>query len=274
MRLTAEQLDRYRRDGFLVLPEVFSARELERLSGDVDLALAENSPRRVLEKDGRTVRGVHGQHKTFASFDRLVRHPRLVTPAHQILDERVFVYQFKINVKASLVGDVWPWHQDFIFWRAEDGLAEPHLVNALVMLDEVTEYNGPVMFLAGSHAEGVIDPRVSDDGAPGANWIKDFSADLKYTVPGHHVRALSGRYRTESAKGGAGTIVLFHPNLVHCSANNMSACDRRVIIVTYNRVSNRARAVERPRPDFMCSRDYTPIEPTRDDALLEDGEVS
>jgi ectoine hydroxylase len=34
----------------------------------------------------------------------------------------VYIYQFKINVKAAFGGDVWQWHQDYIFWRNEDGM--------------------------------------------------------------------------------------------------------------------------------------------------------
>lgn len=272
MQLTREQIESYRSDGYLILPNLFSTAELHRLREDVGPAMAEASARRVMEKDGRTVRGVHGQHTTFPAFDRLVRHPRLVSPVRQILEDAVYLYQFKINVKAGLAGDVWPWHQDFIFWQAEDGLAEPYLVNALVMLDDVDEFNGPVTFLVGSHAEGVIDPSVrskESEGAPGEpGWAPDFSADLRYTVPAERLRALAARYRIASAKGSAGTVLLFHPNLAHCSANNLSPRDRRVAIITYNRVTNLPRAVARPRPDFMCSRDFTPIRAAADDALL------
>jgi ectoine hydroxylase len=273
MKLTKTQLDAYNRDGFVIIPNVLSDAELGRIRADARVALAEESPRRVLERDGQTVRGVHGQHKTFESFARLVRHPRLVEPCRQILADEVFVYQFKINLKAAFAGELWPWHQDFIFWREEDGLPEPRLVNVAVMVDDNTESNGPLMFLSGSHREGVIEvrPSASQGGAYAGEpaWIHNLTADLKYVLSREQVRYLAARYPVRTAVGSAGSVLLFHPNLVHGSSNNITPIDRCLILVTYNSVLNRAHPVATPRPEFLASRDYTPVIPGSESILTE-----
>jgi hypothetical protein len=271
VKLTDVQIRTYRAQGFLLVERCFREAELDRLRADLPDALAENSPRRVLERDGVTVRGVHGQHVDIESFGHLVRHPRLVAPVQQLLDGPVYIYQFKINVKASLTGEAWPWHQDFIFWEREDGMPRADLVTALVMLDDTTEFNGPLMVLAGSHAEGCISvesrPKVAAGDGP--SWVNNLTADLKYALPHDRIRDLGARYPITSIKASAGAVLFFHPNLVHASTDNLSTRDRRLALATYCHTANQARPVPQPRPAFLSNRNPTPIEPVRDDILLD-----
>ena len=47
---------------------------------------------------------------------------------------------------------------------------------------------------------------------------------------------------------------------------NLSPYDRKIVLVTYNRVDNLPR--EARRPEFLVSRDFTPIQPSPENALL------
>jgi len=272
VRLTDDQIRTYSAQGFLLVERCFSEAELDRVRADLPTAFAEDSPRRVLERDGVTVRGVHGQHVDVESFGNLVRHPRLVEPVQQLLGGAVYIYQFKINVKASLTGEAWPWHQDFIFWEREDGMPRADLVTALVMLDDATEFNGPLLVLAGSHAEGRIAVDPAGDAAGGKpRWVNNLTVDLKYALPHGRVRDLHERYPVASIKAPAGAVLFFHPNLVHGSSDNMSARDRRLALVTYSHADNQVRPVPDPRPAFLSNRNPVPVEPA-DDAVLLDRE--
>lgn len=62
-------------------------------------------------------------------------------------------------------------------------------------------------------------------------------------------------------KGPAGSILFFDGNVVHGSAPNLSPFNRMLALVTYNAVSNTPPLREKPRPKFLCSRDFTPIAP-------------
>src|SRR5262245_56621197 len=129
MHLTGADLDTFNAQGFLFLPEVFSPSDVAVMKGQLPALMSEDSPPRGLEKDGHTVRAIHGAHATAPVFDVLSRHPRLVEPARQMLQSPVYIHQFKINVKAAFEGDLWKWHQDYIFWLKEDGMMEPRCVN-------------------------------------------------------------------------------------------------------------------------------------------------
>jgi ectoine hydroxylase len=65
--------------------------------------------------------------------------------------------------------------------------------------------------------------------------------------------------------GKAGGMLMFHGNLVHGSAGNITPYPRKIVYLTLNAVSN---AIRKPtRPEWIAHTDFTPIEPTGPDAL-------
>lgn len=267
MRLSDEQVRTYDSSGFLLVEDLFTPEELRSVLDVVDRAGREPGEGRVLETDGSTVRALHGLHRTEPFFERLVRNPRLLEPARQILGGDVYVHQFKVNLKAPFRGDVWPWHQDFVFWLHEDGIPSPGLLNFALFLDDVTEFNGPLYFVPGSHVEGVLAPEQIASDAESEPWTAGFVARLKYTLGPDAVRALVDAHGMVAPRGRAGTALLFHPNLVHGSPPNISPYPRRILLVTYNQVANRPR-VTPTRPEFIVSRDYTALVTLDEDRLL------
>jgi ectoine hydroxylase-related dioxygenase (phytanoyl-CoA dioxygenase family) len=279
MRLTKEQLASYEEQGFIFIPNCFSADEVRIMKNELPAIFAEDSPRRVVEKDSKIVRSVYGSHSTNKIFGYLARHPRLVEPAIQVLGGQSYIHQFKINAKAAFGGDLWEWHQDYIFWRNEDGIQTDQLVNVVVFLDEVNEFNGPMIFIPGSHKVGAIDvaaqtPAFANGEAannPYANspaWISNLTADLKYSLERETIAHFVAQHGIVAPKGPAGSVLFFHSNLMHSSAANMSPYDRTIAIMTYNSVENKPHPVANPRPDFLVARDYTPVVPLSDDIFL------
>lgn len=265
MKLSDEQARFYHDHGHLLLSNALAGEEVDVLRKTLPRLFDRDSPDRVLERGSSVVRAVHGCHLNDEVCARLVCHPSLVHPARQLLGGDVYVYQFKINAKAALKGDIWEWHQDYIFWNKEDGLPRPEVVNVAVFVDDVDEINGPMILLEGSHREGMIDTG-SKDRPPegyedGPDWIANLTADLKYAFGKKHLTRLMEQYRPTVPKGPAGSILIFHPNVIHGSAQNMSPFDRRIVLITYSHVANRPRTEGARRPEFLVSRDFRPVTP-------------
>ena len=264
MYLTETQIRSYTDQGFLLLPKCFSQAEVDMVKAELPAIFAEESPRRVLEKDGQSVRSVYGSHVTNEVVRRFSHHPHMVRPAMQILGSKVYIYQFKINVKAAFDGDRWEWHQDYIFWQKEDGMPTPRVVNAVLFLDEVNEFNGPLIFIPGSHKEGIVDvaalDRRSSHYQNSPAWISNLTASLKYALDQSVIARLTEKYGMIAPKGPAGSVLFFDSNLVHGSAANMSPFDRNLMLVTFNHIENIPIPAKEPRPEFLASRDATPVE--------------
>lgn len=276
MKLTPDDLRRYEGEGFLFLSSLFSPAEVAVLKAQLQGELHQGSDRKVTEKDDKVVRSVYGSHQTNEVFRCLTQHPRILEPARQILGGDVYVYQFKINAKVAFAGDVWEWHQDYVFWLEEDGLPEPRLINVVVFLDEVNEFNGPMIVIPGSQREGVIAAKpladVPTEYMDKPAWITDLTAKLKFSVGSKTVERLVQQHGMTAPKGPAGSVLFFHPNLVHGSVQNISPFGRAVAIVTYSHVGNLPTKLA--RPEFLVSRDYQPIAPAAEDSLLSASRVA
>lgn len=254
MRLSDEQLHQLDVDGFLVIPNAFSGEEIDVLRAQMPSLFAEKRPENTREAGEGVVRNLLSLHRRNEAFARLVRHPRLVEPALQILGEDAYIQQVKINPKQGFEGAGYEWHTDFGTHNKRDGVARPLALNLHILLDDVTEFNGPLWFVPGSHKRE-IPIHQSVDGEKWELW----------TVPHDAVRDLVFELGLVSAKGARGTMLIFGDNLLHVSGPNISPYSRWMFSLILNPVSNPAT---KDVPEFAHERDRTPVRPLEDDCLL------
>lgn len=255
MKLSNEQRAQLNRDGFLVLPDVFSVREVATIRSRLPRLFAETCEANVIERGSGAVRTAMGLHLRDPLFADLARHPRLIEPARQILGQLFYIQQVKVNVKAAFSGEIWQWHTDFATHHGEDGVPRPEAINLHILLDEVNEFNGPLYFVPGSHK-----------GPEHAAWLDDRTTSYPLWVTDiDRVRETISKSTIVSAKGGPGTVLIFHDTLIHGSPNNMSPWDRGIFSLIVNPVANALTSYK--RPDYKHHRDLTPVTPVRDDCL-------
>ncbi|MDX1527175.1 MAG: phytanoyl-CoA dioxygenase family protein [Gammaproteobacteria bacterium] len=256
MKLSAEQLCQFQRDGLLLLPDLFSAEEVEILRSRLPKLFAEDVPANIREKESHEVRTAMGLHLRDEIYARLVRHPRLLEPAMQILNQPLYVQQVKVNVKAAFCGEPWQWHYDFATHHSEDGVPKPLALNLHVFLDDVTEFNGPLYFIPGSHNAKTPAATLDTTSTSYPLWVVDQDT----------VKALAKRGSLVSATGRAGTGLIFGDVMLHASPSNISPFDRKIFSLIVNPVSN--ALTRHQRPDHNHHRDLTPVTPLDDDCLL------
>ncbi|VVO43921.1 phytanoyl-CoA dioxygenase family protein [Pseudomonas fluorescens] len=256
MKLTQEQIKAYDEEGYILLPSLFSQQEAALMKSRLPALYQMNRDEVVKEKNG-VVRTVFAAHTFDEVFARVASHPRLIDPARQLLNSEVYMHQFKINAKAAFNGDIWQWHQDFGTWHQDDGMPEARAMNVAIFLDDVNEFNGPLMFIPRSHKEGRLD--ASHD-------LTTTSYPL-WTLDNAKVSELVEQGGIVAPKGVAGTVLIFQSTLVHASSPNLSPWDRNTLYVTTNSVENAIRKFQ--RPDYIAHRDFTPIQ-TLDDACLDE----
>lgn len=254
MKLDDEQLARFDELGYLFIPDCFTPAETELLRRASSDVLATQREEVWREKDG-TPRMAFACHQYSEACRLLAHDPRLVDPLEQLFGEPTYIHQFKINAKAAFTGDVWQWHQDFPTWHADDGMPEPRAMNIAVFLDDVNEFNGPLLFIPGSHRGGAIDAGHDLTTTSYPLWTLDNATVEKLVSQGGIV----------APKGPAGSMLMFHSCLVHGSPSNMSPWNRNICYLSLCAVSNHIRRFK--RPDYIAHRDFTPIEPLSDDCL-------
>ena len=159
MRLTPAQTEQFDRDGYLFFPGMFSAEETAALTSAVPELYSRREAYNVREKGSEAVRTNFAAHMYSKPFAKLARHPRMIEPVQDLLGEELYMHQFKINGKMAFEGDVWQWHQDYGTWLNDDMMPTERAMNIAIFLDDVNEYNGPLMFIPGSHKRGVVEAK-------------------------------------------------------------------------------------------------------------------
>ena len=262
MKLTDAQLAQYDRDGFLIFHDLFNADEIEAMRQDLHRIQAIDTDHLVRERSGgvaKTIYRVHEDNGPTASvpFHRAARSRRLLETAQSVLrDSALYIHHTKVNLKTAIDGSVWQWHQDYGAWK-RDGIARADMTTALVMLDEPTEIGGCLYFIPGSHKVGDLEPEMDDKTTAYRLWVvpKPVLLDIMERSP-----------EPVPIIGKPGTVVFFHCNILHASGHNLSRHDRWATYFVYNQVANRPGDVPNPRPDYVRSRNWAPLE-LCDDAL-------
>jgi phytanoyl-CoA hydroxylase len=152
--ITQDEIDRYRRDGFVLMPDFLSPEELEgwravtergveaRLARDDELsnAATDDYYRKVFTQ-------VSGLIRVEPRMARLLLDPRLGDVAAALTD----VGQMRLWNDQALFKPPWgnptAWHLDAPFWSFDDRRA----LTIWVALDEATVENGCLWYLPGTH---------------------------------------------------------------------------------------------------------------------------
>ena len=213
-------VSQFQRDGFLRVPGLFRADEMECLLkiAKADLSLAENA-RNKTDANGRaTLLTVRNELKDNDIYSTIARCERIVESMSSLLGDEVYHYHHKMMLKEPRVGGAWQWHQDYGYWY-ENGCLFPDMASCLIAVDRATQENGCLQVIAGSHRMGRVDHGKTGEQA-GADMTR--------------VEAALQRMPLIHCEMEPGDGLFFHGNTLHCSAANESEHPRWSLICCYN----------------------------------------
>ena len=210
--LTVEQVETFNTDGYLSVDSVLSREELDELRRVTDEFVEQS--RNVTENDAtfdlepghtaespqlrRIIRPV-SKHPVYEKF---VHHEDILNIVESLLGPNLRYHNNKMNMKNPGHGSAVEWHQDWAFYpHTNDDLLEVGIA-----LDDMTEDNGALMVIPGSHKDKVWDHH-QDGLFVGAVTDPTFQPDdaVSVTVKAggitlHHVRMVHGSKPNESDK--------------------------------------------------------------------------
>lgn len=262
--LTEEQYASYRDDGFLFLPGLFKADELESLADESARLRSDKSalePETVVsEPNSGDVRSIFALHRQSEVMMRLAADERLAGVARFLLGDEVYIHQSRLNYKPGFRGKEFYWHSDFETWHAEDGMPRMRALSMSLLLTDNEAHNGPLMLMPGSHRTFI--------GTVGETPDDNYKSSLKVQETGvpddGSMTMLYEKYGLETPTGPAGSVLIFDCNTMHGSASNISPLPRSNAFFVFNAVSNRLVApfaAKKPRPEFIGARKHVePIE--------------
>ncbi len=231
--LTADHIEQYHDEGLLILEDVFSSAEVDRMQAEADRMLEltintslatdrQNGRLDVVEDDDgdqmiRKLQPVDDLSLTFSRLERALREPLA-----QLMEDEPRLMEEKLNYKAPLPEPVewleparatsaFPVHNDWAYYQAQD--YPQSVLSTAIMVDDNTKESGPLHVWPGSHDTHRDHQHV--DG-------------LGLQVPADQ---LDGKGHDVIAP--AGSVIFFSSLLVHSSRPNSSGRPRRLMIYSH-----------------------------------------
>jgi len=235
--LSADELWRFYECGFLKVGQVIDAETVARLHRSIDEA---RSSRRlesdlldpaewpegeggVPQEPGRNVSFLFNMWRQDAEFARLVRMPRLVALAAQLLGApAIRVLEDNALTKDPHQGGELQWHQDYAYWP----LGQPSALTVWIALDHVTLANGAMRMARGSHLLGERLPAVFGTGAV-------YFRERRPAVVQPVVDPATLGLEIEPIELAPGEASIHHALTWHASGANTTAAPRRAAVVRY-----------------------------------------
>jgi ectoine hydroxylase-related dioxygenase (phytanoyl-CoA dioxygenase family) len=224
--LTEEQKQSYEENGFLRVPAVFDADDLEQMSTEMewifdtwaDHDAAWQGPWRETYMDdsqraSAKLVAINDLHSRI--WSGFASDSRLVDAVSDLVGDDVELHHTTLHAKPPEVGSPFPLHQDNAFFAHADS----GYVDTIIHLDASPEEAGCLRFVPGSHKKGPLEH--IRDGAPHLPTDQYTLAD---TVP---------------VPAEAGDVVLFHLWTIHGSDLNRSNSWRRAVRLGYRNPANR-----------------------------------
>lgn len=229
--LTNTEKEFFWENGYLVVEDAVSPDLLARLKADFDGWVEESRghqqsygeiidgrPRYDLEPghhaDQPALRRVNAPIEVSEAYFEAMADSRMTDCVAELIGPNIKLHHTKINSKLPGAATVVKWHQDFPF--------TPHsnddLVTALLMVDDVTEENGPLEVAANTH-RGALHSLWHDGVFTGA-VADEVAEDCKS--------------KSTLCMGKAGAVCLMHTRLLHGSTANRSNSPRTLFIAVYS----------------------------------------
>ncbi|MCP1307895.1 phytanoyl-CoA dioxygenase family protein [Paenibacillus tyrfis] len=227
--LTQAQLDRYDKEGYLVLPDLLSEEEMaaarEAMTAKVSMIADELHasgmipdklddrpfPKRLAElfrglTDQDFLRFGRSWRDRIPGYFHLMSSPRILDAVESLIGGEIFcnpVYNVRPKVPGVAAGAV-PWHQDKSYWP--DANANPVITVWISFVDATLE-NGCLHLKPGTHRKRLLE------------WHRESHTGTGYTALEDHQL---GSRETVALPVKAGTAILFNDRLLHMSTPNRS----------------------------------------------------
>ncbi len=209
--------DQYARDGVVKVENLISRQSAADLRKAIDAYaekhLASLPPEDyVLEADGKSVRNFWRMNKHDAHFEELARDASIIALVKRLVHGEPVLMGVESFNKPARVGSAVPAHQDNAYFC----MAPPDVLTVWIAVDEVTEANGPIYYVPGSHLGGVL-PHIPSGVTGNSMGIKD---------PPHCDAPFVGLL-------APGDALIHHSETIHYSAPNQSDRSRLGFLLVY-----------------------------------------
>jgi len=222
-RLSDQQVEFYRQNGYLAGVPVLDSRQVDVLRAELEGLFDPRHPGHELfheyhsneSSDPNTVLfHALGAWRIAAGFHDLLWNPAFTVPASQLLGGPVRFWHDQLFCKPARHGGVVAWHQDYSYWTRTKPMA--HLT-CWIALDDATRANGCVNYVPGSHRWELL---AITGLAGGMDAVQSVLSDQQ-----------KQQFKPLPVEVRRGCAAFHHPLMVHGSFENRTDRPRRAAVI-------------------------------------------
>ncbi len=202
-RLSADQVETYRRDGCVFPIPVMAAAEAVDLRRRLDAAEAREGGRLSKRTNAKP-------HLLLPWLNELMRRPEILDAVEDVIGPDILAWASGFFIKSPGDGGYVTWHQDSTYW----GLSEPDVVTAWIAFSPSNVANGCMRVMPGTH---LADQLPHKDSFAAGNLLSR----------GQEVAVEVDESRARDVVLAPGEMSLHHVRIVHGSAPNQGG-ERRI----------------------------------------------
>jgi ectoine hydroxylase-related dioxygenase (phytanoyl-CoA dioxygenase family) len=209
----------YERDGVVLIREFLTGDEIRRVRTELDRYIEEELSSkplnaRTLEADEKTVRNLWRLEEHCSFFRDLGERSDILALVAPLVNGDPILVGVETFNKPARIGSGVPYHQDNAYFCQDP----PDMLTVWIAIDPVTEANGPVYFVKGSHQSGVLPTTPSGVRGNSIGMAEPAATPLKDQFCG-------------LLEPGDATI--HHCNTIHHSAPNTTEQSRLGLLLVY-----------------------------------------
>lgn len=226
MRFSEAQIQQFREQGYLAVPDFWTVREVEAMRAELDRLKSAGKLRNVAtDGDGKTTSTAKVNlqlcpmypHSTF--FRAMPFAPKVAEAVGQLIGEPVVLHLDQVFLKPGKQGAGTNWHQDNAYFSIPDPLKGTALWTAV---HDATIENGTMTLVPGSFRETY-------------EHTRDPESD-------HHIRCYPPEDEAVPVELPAGGVVFFAYGVAHCTGANMTDKERAGVALHFINADQDGRA--------------------------------
>ena len=153
MVLTAQQLERFQLDGYIVVHELCQVNEMQAVQhklDDLHQQMAEHEPDNVNcswedPEQKKRIRQLMNSENVVSELNDILRSDAVLDIVEQLNGPEIVKFHSKLMMKAAHDGSFTPWHQDWGYWQHSHH--KPQQINCMLAIAPANKENGCIRFV-------------------------------------------------------------------------------------------------------------------------------
>jgi ectoine hydroxylase len=235
---------KFNKDGYIIVKNFFKKKDCLKA---VEW-LKKQNPKKIInswtEQEPNVPLAVYfAIHNYETPISKLAKDIKLLDFASELINNKVYIWSSKVNLKAAWCGTAEYYHQDMVYWK-DRGYKKDDMLSAMIVLERHSLKNAALHVLPRTHKLGFI----KHDSFININGL------AKFMINPNKMNLLNNKYKVKHIEANPGDVVFFHASIVHGSSHNISPEGRMIILSQLNSEKNKPKNVNTRSRLFNLSR--------------------